>query len=731
MLKDDGTVWAWGDNYSGQFGDGTTTSSTTPIQASGLLAVTAIAAESDHTVALKNDGTVWTWGSNWNGQLGDGTTTNSPHPIQVPGLSGVVAIAVGRTHTVAQKVDGTVWAWGDNSYGQIGDGTTTLCLSPAPVSGMSGFAAIAVGFYHTVALQDDGTVWAWGENDYGQIGDDTIGRRTTPVKVSGISEVAAVAANFGHSVALKDDGTVWGWGSNASGQLGDGSTTSRTTPVKASGLSEIVAITAGLSHTVALKADGTVWAWGDNSFGQLGDGTTTFRRTTPVQVSSLSEVSAIAAGHGHTVALKNDGTVWAWGWNNFGQLGDGTTTRRTSPVQISGLSAVTAIAVESDHTVALKDDGTVWAWGSGDYGQLGDGTTTFRRTTPGQVSDLSGAVAIAAGYTHIVALKDDGTVWAWGDNWNGTLGDGTTITRTLPVQVLEQSEIAEIAAGGHYTMMLKDDGTVWGWGENKYGQLGIDPGWSPKQALINLFVYTVTPSVGVNGSLSPNTPQWVNHGEVVNFTVTIDPGYQINLVSNCGGSLVGNTYTTDPLTADCTVTATFSQIFTHTLSVTLTGQGTVYSTPGTDMQCTDNCAQGYVEGTVVTLNATPALNYDFTGWSGECTGTGDCIVTIDAAKNVKATFYVNNIPFPAMIEGKGTFTNIQVAYDSIPLGQSDTMKVKAGDQGIVGLLFDRDVSVVFEGGYDDLFENSISSTTMSGSLTISDGQANISDLIIK
>jgi len=224
------------------------------------------------------------------------------------------------------------------------------------------------------------------------------------------------------------------------------------------------------SHTMALKSDGTVWAWGYNGSGQLGDGSTTDRYT-PVEVSGLSGVMDIAAGDSHSLALKSDGTVWAWGYNGSGQLGDGSTTDRYTPVEVSGLSGVMDIAAGDSHSLALKSDGTVWAWGHNRYGRLGDGTTT-QRTTPIQVSDLSGVVAIAVGSRHSLALKSDGTVWAWGYNGSGQLGDGSTTDRYTPVEVSGLSGVMDIAAGDSHSLALKSDGTVWAWGQNEYGQLG-------------------------------------------------------------------------------------------------------------------------------------------------------------------------------------------------------------------------------------------------------------------
>jgi len=467
-LKTDGTVWAWGSRL---LGDGTSAGSSTPVQAAGLTGVSAVAAGYDHTVALKTDGTLWAWGQNDNGQLGDGTTANNRTPVQVVGLTKVAAISADYDHTVALKTDGTVWAWGDNHAGRLGDGTTEVRRAPVQVAGLTGVAAISTGFNHTVTMKTDGTVWAWGYNEDGKLGDGTTVDRPTPVQTAGLTNMAAIAAGDFYTVALKTDGTVWAWGANgSSGRLGDGTTVDRLTPIQVAGLTGVAAIAVGDDHAVALKTDGTVWAWGDNEDGKIGDGTTVERRT-PVQVAGLTNVAAIAAGYYHTVALKTDGTVWAWGNNYAGRLGDGTTEDRLTPVQVTGLTSVAAIAAGCDYTVALKTDGTVWAWGSNYCGQLGDGTTEDR-LTPVQSAGLTGVAAVAAGCGHVVALKIDGTVWAWGLNREGQLGDGTTADRLTPVQVAGLTGVAAIAASPYHTVVLKTDGTVWAWGENWEGQLG-------------------------------------------------------------------------------------------------------------------------------------------------------------------------------------------------------------------------------------------------------------------
>lgn len=244
-----------------------------------------LAAGDGHTVALKNDGTVWSWGNNNSGKLGVGATTNCNTPTQVINLNNIIAISAGTNHTVALRKDGTVWTWGENRFGQLGDGTTESCTAPQQVSGLGNIIAIAAGDDHTVALKNDGTVWAWGYNSSGQLGDGSYASRNTPVQASIQSIVIAISASRDRTVALKKDGTVWTWGGRGTGLIYD-TVQSSQTPVQVNGLRSIIAIASGIDHIVVLKNDGTVWAWGLNYFGQLGDGTTK-SRSTPAQVSNF------------------------------------------------------------------------------------------------------------------------------------------------------------------------------------------------------------------------------------------------------------------------------------------------------------------------------------------------------------------------------------------------------------------------------------------------------------
>ncbi|HYF96333.1 MAG TPA: hypothetical protein VD969_29350 [Symbiobacteriaceae bacterium] len=357
----------------------------------------------EHTALLKADGTVWAWGQNYFGGLGNDTTVDSGTPVPVMDLTGVKAIAAGGHKTLALKADGTVWAWGDNSYGQLGNGSTAHSSKPVPVQGLTGVKAIAAGVLHAAALKSDGTVWTWGYGGYGGLGNGDSGPSAmslTPVPVTGLTGVKAIFASAiaGRTYALKSDGTLWAWGENGQfgGLLGDGTTVElAATPVQVTGLSEVTAVATGASHTIALRSDGTVWAWGYNTDGQFGNGSTSGSPVrTPAQVPGLTKVTAIAAGYSHSLALRSDGTVWTWGGNSQGQLGDGSTDSRTSAARVAGLRDVVQIGAGQSFSVAVRRDGSVWTWGQNAHGQLGDGSTD-RRTKPGRVEGLAGAAQAA------------------------------------------------------------------------------------------------------------------------------------------------------------------------------------------------------------------------------------------------------------------------------------------------------------------------------------------------
>jgi alpha-tubulin suppressor-like RCC1 family protein len=348
-------------------------------------------------------------------------------------------IAVGYAHSCALTRTGGVQCWGNNRLGQLGDGTTVDRRRPVAVLGLGrNRRAIAAGGRHSCALSKAGAVDCWGDNADGEIGDGTRTRRLKPVTVRGLHGVRAISAGEAFACALTASGRVECWGDNRRGEVGDGTTRDRDEPVAVRGLGTgVIALALGYFHACALKRTGTVECWGYNGFGQLGDGTTTDRRV-PVRVSGLTGVAAISAGGGHTCALTSGGAVRCWGSNRYGELGDGTTMRSSTPVPVSGLAGgVRAVAAGGEaHGCAITRVGGVKCWGYNGHGQLGDGTTKDHAAPVSVVGLIAGTRSITAGgYGHTCAVGRRGEVECWGRNSSGQLGDGTASDRHTPVPV--------------------------------------------------------------------------------------------------------------------------------------------------------------------------------------------------------------------------------------------------------------------------------------------------------
>lgn len=367
-------------------------------------------------------------------------------------------LAAGSDFSLARRADGTLWSWGSDLIGTLGDGPTDQSRDvPGPTAAFHGRSVVAISasVVHALALLDDGTVWGWGYDGFGQLGDNANFTQSLPVRMTGLTQLTAakvaIAAGTVHSLVLRSDGVVEATGRNARGQLGDGTTTDRLEAASVPNLTGIVAIAAGGSHSLALDGSGAVWAWGGNDSGQLGDGTAT-DRTSPIQVTGLSGMKFVAAGEDFSMAA-DDSAIWAWGSNTNGKLGDGTEIDRSTPVQVdlplppSFTFPVTAIAAGNQFAMALDDAGLVFTWGINEVGQLGSGSLSPGfRPSPAPVAQFPPAgqkvVEIAAGKAsgleHALALLSDGTVWAWGYNDKGQLGNGdpNDAIRESPVQVV-------------------------------------------------------------------------------------------------------------------------------------------------------------------------------------------------------------------------------------------------------------------------------------------------------
>ncbi|MCX7569463.1 hypothetical protein OS242_05775 [Tumebacillus sp. DT12] len=339
-----------------------------------------LAAGEYHTVNVTTNRKLSNFGFNQYGQVGDGTLNDRYSPFTMTAISDAVDVAAGYGFTVAKKGDGTLWAWGRNEWGQLGNGTTANSLTPVQVNLTGSVQKMASKYEHVLAIMSDGTVYGWGRNNFGELGLGHFTSQSVPVKIPGLSSVSDVKMGFGHFLILKTDGTVWAMGRNDQGQLGNGTTKGSTTPIQVQGLTNVKAIAAGSLHNLALKTDGTVWAWGYNQNGQLGNGAMKVNELTPKKVTTLTGVKEIAAGYGHSLALKTDGTVWGFGYNHNGQLGDGTRNNTDIPVQTLGIATGSKLVAGGINGYAELADGTYRVWGGNSYGAYGDGTNNYSTT---------------------------------------------------------------------------------------------------------------------------------------------------------------------------------------------------------------------------------------------------------------------------------------------------------------------------------------------------------------
>ena len=581
-VKTNGTLWAWGNNSNGLLGDGTTVHKSSPVQIGALTNWSKVSTYLSYygqggvSAAVKTDGTLWTWGKGGPG-LGQGAA--APHrssPTQVGALTNWASVSCGEDFTVATKTNGTLWTWGRNSSGVLGDGTTVTKSSPVQIGALTNWSKVSASATHTVALKTDGTLWAWGYNNYGMLGLGHTNSASSPTQIGGLTTWTDVSATPYGCVAKKSDGTIWNWGWIATGytsspvQVGSGTNWSKIAENFRGGLTsdnkawmwgtstvtlaafacnwpEFSPVQIGATNAwsdvasngyvnLGIKTDGTLWSWGAGQLGSLGQGDEV-TRWSPTQIGTgnnwlrvTTNVDLIAG------AIKNDGSLWMWGYNGYGALGDGTVINRSSPVQVAGTWSrmvtrhQTTAAIKSDGTLwtwglydgyinmeddgdyddgdgpyevfygiytsspvqigtsqwkelatgesspdtvlAIKSDNTLWGWGGGGATLLGGTPTLYvPASSPIMVSSASWKKISANG--HAMGIRTDGTLWGWGYNWDGQLGLGTNGNATnSPTQVGADNNWVDVFCGGNHTLAVKSDGTLWAWGNNTNLQFG-------------------------------------------------------------------------------------------------------------------------------------------------------------------------------------------------------------------------------------------------------------------
>jgi len=532
-IKSNGTLWTWGTNDDGQLGLNNDTARSLPTQVGALSNWAQVSFGNDGSngataLAVKTDGTLWAWGTNANGQVGNSTIIDRSSPVQIGALSNWAQVEGGERASFAITTTGALYAWGINLNGQLGTSSTTTIQrsSPVQVGALSDWAQISAGDGFCVSVKTDNTIWSWGHNGSGQLGLNISAAidRSSPVQIGALSDWAQASAGAAHSLAVKTDGTLWSWGGNSQGQLGDGTKISKSSPIQIGALSDWAQVAAGSDFSLAVKTDDTLWAWGGNNLGGLASGNL-LSKSSPVQVGSLSNwteayadytvslsiaaakntsnniyfwgdnqylnfgigkpnalspvfigANYLNASNGNTVtaAIKSDGSLWTWGQNEFGQLGSNEpNTIKSLPSQAGTSTDWQSIAAGDSYCIAIKNDSTLWAWGNNDEGQLGLSiSTTVTRSSPVQVGALSDWVQVSAGSTHYLSVKTNNTLWAGGEGNNGRMGLNSVTTRSSPVAVGSLSNWAQASAGAAHSLAVKTNGTLWAWGIAASGRLG-------------------------------------------------------------------------------------------------------------------------------------------------------------------------------------------------------------------------------------------------------------------
>lgn len=572
-IQSDGTLWCWGANNSGQLAQNT---STTSVRAPAQVTVPAatgwssVSAGNQFTCATRTDGTLYCWGANSAGQLGIGSTTpgssstpllvagggwtsvalgyqhacglrgnalscwgdgggnrlgqadNTSYPSPAPVTGSWASVTTGSDHTCGIDDTSRLYCWGAGGSGRLGRGSTAgTTAGPALVGGATAtWRSVSAGQSHTCGTQLDNSLHCWGADTWGQVGDGGVTDQYSPVRIGGsVWSTVAPGARANLSCAIRTDASLWCWGltglplflptrvgtgttwhqsavgdqfacgirdagalycfgQQGGGRLGTGDTANHfvPTPVTTTAGTTFSQVTAGNVHACAVGTDTTMWCWGSASYGQTGQGNTT-QQNSPVPIMNpAGGWTSVSAGALYSCGIRSDTTMYCWGQNAFGEIGQGFSgTPQTTPVAVTSPAATGWVQVSAgfQHACALRSDTRIYCWGSDGSGRLGLGAGAPPALSPTPVSGAGGYTSVGVGTDHSCGIKDNGTLWCWGTGWNGRLGNGATSDKYVPTQTTGSSAWRKVSGGNPNTCGVRADNSVWCWGANSRGQLGL------------------------------------------------------------------------------------------------------------------------------------------------------------------------------------------------------------------------------------------------------------------
>jgi alpha-tubulin suppressor-like RCC1 family protein len=458
VLMDDGSIYGCGWNYNGQLGNGSTTTTSTLTAMTNTTGKTpvSISCGGYHTIVFMDDGSIYGCGDNQYGQLGDGTTNTQTTLTAITNIPGTpVSISCGGYYIIVFMDDGSIYGCGDNQYGQLGDGTTTKKTTLTAMTNTTGKTPVSIscGTNHTMVLMDDGSIYGCGYNTYGRLGNGTNTNTSTLTAMTNTTGKTPVSISCGnsHTIVLMDDGSIYGCGYNGNGQLGNGSTTNTSTLTSMTNTTgkTPVSISCGGYYTMVLMSDGSIYGCGYNGSGQLGNGSTTTTSTLTAMTNTTGKTPvSVSCGEYHTMVLMDDGSIYGCGLNYYGVLGNGSTTDTSTLTAMTNTTGKTPLSISCGafHTIVLMDDGSIYGCGYNDSGQLGNGTTTNTSTLTSMTNTTGKTpVSISCGYDHTLVLMSDGYVYGCGQNGSGQLGDGSTTSSSSLIQMTVGDGITPIS----------------------------------------------------------------------------------------------------------------------------------------------------------------------------------------------------------------------------------------------------------------------------------------------